>query len=408
MSNDETMSYFEKDKSYGIDADFISKINLTVPLPDLEKVSKQIKEIAGDIDQLENKIEAILSYQYNEYVNAFSNFMDSVRKKIRDKLDLMEQKEKEYQKKNDIQIIKTERDFFRKEAVRLNGLCKDMSQKIEEIGFNMKLLNGDLTTMTNKWKESENINKQLLVELDNNIQIMKTVEKENSDLKEKAMKINNPGINQNDGNSINNAAASFDQMQIQKYNYMVEKLKSDLKKECNRNNKTLAELNKLIKEKNLLEIIFNDCVEEVRKDIFSRKLKETIESNVINKKYIGQSTSSVENDKIPFVSDIKYDKFLSGDKKKIMEKFILKDDITAVIQELLFRTTKSELENNSMFQGINILNENRIALDNEPLSQSHTKNTFMKGRFNFSCSLGKKTHGNFGIGMKFKNYKINN
>lgn len=401
MSYDETMSYFERDKSYGIDADFISKINLTVPLPDLEKVSKQIKEIAGDIDQLENKIEAILSYQYNEYVNAFSNFMDSVRKKIREKLDLMEQKEKEYQKKNDIQIIKTERDFFRKEAVRLNGLCKDMSQKIEEMGFNMKLLNGDLTTMTNKWKESENINKQLLVELENNIQIMKSVEKENNDLKEKAMQISNPG------NSINKSP-SFDQMQIQKYNYMVDKLRSDLKKERNRNNKTLAELNKMIKEKNKLEIIFNDCVEEVRKDIFSRKLKETIESNVINKKYIGQSTSSVENDKIPFVSDIKYDKFLSGDKKKIMEKFILKDDITAVIQELIFRTTKSELENNSMFQGINILNENRIALDNEPLSQSQTKNPFMKGRFNFSCSLGKKTHGNFGIGMKFKNYKINN
>lgn len=53
------------------------------------------------------------------------------------------------------------------------------------MGFRMKLLTNELNNMTIKWKESENINKQLLVELESNIQSMKDVERENGEMKEK-------------------------------------------------------------------------------------------------------------------------------------------------------------------------------------------------------------------------------
>ena len=144
-----------------------SKLQLSpVDLERLDKIQKSSHILDDNVSQLENTIKAILDKQYDEYVKTFEQFMDSVRKELREKIEAMELEEKKRQKMNDIRIIKCERDFFRLEAIRLNGLCKDMSTKIEEMAFRMKLLTNELNTMTTKWKESENVNKQLLVELE--------------------------------------------------------------------------------------------------------------------------------------------------------------------------------------------------------------------------------------------------
>ena len=162
-----------------------TKLQLSpVDLERLDKIQKSSHTLDENVNQLEKTIKSILDKQYDEYVKTFEQFMDSVRKELREKIEAMEQEEKKRQKMNDIRIIKCERDFFRLEAIRLNGLCKDMSTKIEEMAFRMKLLTNELNTMTTKWKESENVNKQLLVELESNIQSMKEVEKENTELKE--------------------------------------------------------------------------------------------------------------------------------------------------------------------------------------------------------------------------------
>ena len=181
-----------------------SKLQLSpVDLERLDKIQKSSHILDDNVSQLENTIKAILDKQYDEYVKTFEQFMDSVRKELREKIEAMELEEKKRQKMNDIRIIKCERDFFRLEAIRLNGLCKDMSTKIEEMAFRMKLLTNELNTMTTKWKESENVNKQLLVELESNIQSMKDIEKENNELKEKMTKISIDNMNSNDTNEEN-------------------------------------------------------------------------------------------------------------------------------------------------------------------------------------------------------------
>ena len=181
-----------------------SKLQLSpVDLERLDKIQKSSHILDDNVSQLENTIKAILDKQYDEYVKTFEQFMDSVRKELREKIEAMELEEKKRQKMNDIRIIKCERDFFRLEAIRLNGLCKDMSTKIEEMAFRMKLLTNELNTMTTKWKESENVNKQLLVELESNIQSMKDIEKENNELKEKMTKISIDNMNSNNTNEEN-------------------------------------------------------------------------------------------------------------------------------------------------------------------------------------------------------------
>ena len=81
----------------------------------------------------------------------------------------MDEKEKEAEEKkkvNDIRLIKCEREFFRLEPVKLNGICKLLKEKIDELSFRNKLFSDELNALKIKWKESENINKRLLFELE--------------------------------------------------------------------------------------------------------------------------------------------------------------------------------------------------------------------------------------------------
>ena len=360
----------------------------------------------------------------------------------------MEEQQKKLLKENDIRIVKTERDFFRLEAIRLNGLCKEMSEKIEEMAFKMKLLNNDLNNMTVKWKESENVNKQLLVELESNIQSMKEVEKENNEIKEKLnnnLNINNFNNNIESNNNNENENYNLDNSEnnnliennnnisnninnnisnSEKLYYIIEKLKAELRKERLRNHKTLSEFNKMILEKNKLESIFKECVDEVRKDIFNRKLKETINNE--SKKF--KTNYNNNNNKIvmPYVSDIKFDKFLPFDKRKVIETFVLNEEVNEMIKNITFGKQKNNIENNNNnfdnlneLKGINILNENRITtppinLSNTNYNTNNIKNKtkgnnfFIKSTYNFANSFGKKTMLNFGIKKGFKPFNSTN
>ena len=89
-----------------------------------EEIFKTAKDLKLDIKNLDLAINEIVKKQHNDYMNTFSNFMDSIRKDLTQKLEEMERQAEEKKKENDIRLIKCERDFFRLEAVRLNGICK--------------------------------------------------------------------------------------------------------------------------------------------------------------------------------------------------------------------------------------------------------------------------------------------
>ena len=144
-----------------IKENFSKKLQLSQQeLENFNKIEKDYHGLNEDVDKLGITIQKILDKQYEEYVKTFIKFMDTVREELKKKQEEMEEEYKKHMKENDIRIIKSERDFFRLEAIRLNGLCKEMSKKIEEMAFKMKLMNNDLSTMSLRWKESENINKQ--------------------------------------------------------------------------------------------------------------------------------------------------------------------------------------------------------------------------------------------------------
>ena len=172
----------------------------------IKEIKKQEKDIKGDINNLAKTIQEIMDKNHKDFISTFANFMDSVRKDLKLKLEQMEKIEEEKRKINDVKLVKCERDYFRLEAIRLSRMTNTLKKKIDDMALRMKLLNDSVNNLQLKLKDSEGVNKQLLLELEKNIQSHKEIERELSMMKDIYTK-ENENMNKNKlkrTNNINN------------------------------------------------------------------------------------------------------------------------------------------------------------------------------------------------------------
>ena len=97
----------------------------------IKEIKKQEKDIKGDINNLAQTIQAIVDKNHRDFISTFANFMDSVRKDLKLKLEQMEKIEEEKRKINDIRSIKCERDYFRLEAIKLSRMTNNLKKKLK-------------------------------------------------------------------------------------------------------------------------------------------------------------------------------------------------------------------------------------------------------------------------------------
>ena len=356
-----------------------------------EEIEKIAKALKGDIKNLAQTIQDILDKHHKDYISTFASFMDTVRKDLKLKLEQMEKIEEEKRKINDVKIIKCERDYFRLESVRMNKLCKTLSSKIDDMALRMKILSDEVNNLTIKWKDSETTNKQLFLELESSMQAQKEIEKEMLGLKEI---IQNSSSKPTDIISSENRKTDIDEDK-EKYLYLIDKLKMELKKEKLRNHKSLSELNKILLEKNRLQNIFIDCVEETRKNIFNRRLKENL--NYKNGKMKTAPNLNIE-------INTPYDSFLPSDKEAILENFVFNDEVSNIIREAIFNKPQKDKEYKTAAKNImSKVNLPELEDFNKPNLNivDHTKTSFFRTGKLTMTNFSRKHSGN-NNGFSFK------
>ena len=324
----------------------------------IKEIKKQEKDIKVDINNLSKTIQEIVDKNHKDFISTFANFMDSVRKDLKLKLEQMEKIEEEKRKINDVKLVKCERDYFRLEAIRLSRMTNSLKKKIDDMALRMKLLNESVNNLQLKLKDSEGVNKQLLLELEKNIQSHKEIERELSMMKDIYTK-ENENMNKNKlkrTNNLNNEDVEDGKLirsdtnstqinendrknqEIALMNDQMRRLRYELKKEKERSHMALGELNKIYLERNKLENIFIDCVEETRKIIFNRKLKENNGGYKI-KQRIGAGKYDYKMN-----LTTKYESFLPSDKQSILENFVFNDEVSNIIRDAIFTRPKKEKE----------------------------------------------------------------
>ena len=338
----------------------------------IKEIKKQERDIKADINNLAQTIQEIVDKNHKDFISTFANFMDSVRKDLKLKLEQMEKIEEEKRKINDIRSIKCERDYFRLEAIRLSRMTNNLKKKIEDMALKMKLLNENVDNLQLKLKDSEGVNKQLLLELEKNIQSQKEIERELNVMRDvynnKEIKGNNiPEGEKMETNSTQAYENERKNQEIFLLNEQMRRLRYELKKEKERSHMALGELNKIYLERNKLENIFIDCVEETRKIIFNRKLKENNGGYKIKQRIgVGKYDYKMNLKK-------KYESFLPTDKQSILENFVFNDEVSSIIRDAIFTRPKKEKERLENTKNI-IKNLNLYEQNNRGRTSSFRKN----------------------------------
>ena len=341
----------------------------------IKEIKKQEKDIKGDINNLAKTIQEIMDKNHKDFISTFANFMDSVRKDLKLKLEQMEKIEEEKRKINDVKLVKCERDYFRLEAIRLSRMTNTLKKKIDDMALRMKLLNDSVNNLQLKLKDSEGVNKQLLLELEKNIQSHKEIErelgmmkdiyeKENENMNNNKKMLKNINNEDDEGKLIRSVTNSTQinendrkNQEIALMNEQIRRLRYELKKEKERSHMALGELNKIYLERNKLENIFIDCVEETRKIIFNRKLKENNGGYKI-KRRVGGGKYDYKMNLIT-----KYESFLPSDKQSILENFVFNDEVSNIIRDAIFTRPKKEKEKfentKNIIKNLNLYEQNK-------------------------------------------------
>ena len=393
----------------------------------IKEIKKQEKDIKGDINNLAQTIQAIVDKNHRDFISTFANFMDSVRKDLKLKLEQMEKIEEEKRKINDIRSIKCERDYFRLEAIKLSRMTNNLKKKIEDMALKMKLLNENVENLQIKLKDSEGVNKQLLLELEKNIKSQKEIERELNIMKDindknnisinKTKNSNNNNININPEERVetNSTQAYENERKTQEIfllNDQMRRLRYELKKEKERSHMALGELNKIYLERSKLENIFIDCVEETRKIIFNRKLKEN------NGGYKIRQRVGVGKYDYKMNLKTKYESFLPSDKQSILENFVFNDEVSNIIRDAIFTRPKKEKEKlettKNIIKNLNLYEQNQKGRSssqkgNHPISGSKKdlSTKLINDRFNEAMkdigSSGSKSNNEQLNGNQFYN-----
>ena len=391
----------------------------------IKEIKKQEKDIKGDINNLAQTIQAIVDKNHRDFISTFANFMDSVRKDLKLKLEQMEKIEEEKRKINDIRSIKCERDYFRLEAIKLSRMTNNLKKKIEDMALKMKLLNENVENLQIKLKDSEGVNKQLLLELEKNIKSQKEIERElnimkdindkNNINKTKNSNNNNININPEERVETNSTQAYENERKTQEIfllNDQMRRLRYELKKEKERSHMALGELNKIYLERSKLENIFIDCVEETRKIIFNRKLKEN------NGGYKIRQRVGVGKYDYKMNLKTKYESFLPSDKQSILENFVFNDEVSNIIRDAIFTRPKKEKEKlettKNIIKNLNLYEQNQKGRSssqkgNHPISGSKKdlSTKLINDRFNEAMkdigSSGSKSNNEQLNGNQFYN-----
>ena len=303
-------------------------------------IDKLEKELRDDIDNLSNLLNSIIIRHHKDYVSSFTNFMNIVRKDLQMKLEQMEKVEEERRRKNNINIITCERDYFRMESIRMHDLCKKLQEQLNDVTIKMNLLKDEVIILQNKWRDSQNEKRQIVIDLEKNSLTAQELEKSINQLREI--------LNKEQKKIINEKIEKKDNKE-QLIN-LIDKYKKDLEKEKIKNNKVLNELVQMKQERNKLENIFIDCVEETRKMIFNRRLKKSFERK--------NSRNKLSDSEINRSLNFDYNNFLMVDKKQIIEDFILNDDVNSFIKEVMF--LKNNNKNGNLIENKNLINKIKL------------------------------------------------
>jgi hypothetical protein len=134
--------------------------------PQMGEVVEQFNKVQDAISLLGTKVSGIMSQQEEELMSSFQEQCVSIRNKIQNLKLEWDEKEATLKSSDRIKKVETERDWYKKEALRLDSLLKQNQEKLAETRRKLEETKSDYDCLSKKFYEV--LNERHTKQLDDN------------------------------------------------------------------------------------------------------------------------------------------------------------------------------------------------------------------------------------------------
>ena len=308
-----------------------------------DKILEYSKGLETHVNKLDSHIDSVLQRHEQDFLNAFKCQMFSLYgqlKELKKKND-----ENEIRMKRDEQVNKLQKslEWFREEAIK-NGESTAMYKKeADKWKAKAESLQDDRNFLENQLKNVKRKMKLMMIERKSDsdpddsiktspresVELQTTIFVPSSKTGEIIQETHEKHPDQI--SFLYQLEHFFHELEI-KYNESIKHLKNTLENERKKFKQFSAQQSSAFFVKSDLETLFLDCVEEVRKEISRRKVKNTVEQ-----KYSKRARTS---------NPISRETMTPSDKRKILELLISNEQVLIMLYEKLFPHRASQYGNN--------------------------------------------------------------
>lgn len=300
---------------------FIHRINalklskdLETSIPNGDVINNLYNELNSYVMKLDKRVGEVLKKHEKDCLDNYRSKMYAIQKEMRLLKERANEEENNKRKVQKIKELELQRNRLKEKAEALDKVCKEQKRSLDTWKMRAEEIVDD-RRFYEEQLEAARKQQEVLKEQLKNIEASPVIDENHQDLTQSVSKIQPL-------NSSSTGNAYFTQVS-NRLKETIGHLYSQLEIE----RKTLrslknAKTNYLL-EKGELEDLFLVCVEDVKREIFARKMKAT--------RVIGKSKKVSEKDR-----NIEFSEFKEIDKRKVMENFLNSEKVRKFLYEKMF------------------------------------------------------------------------
>ena len=319
------------------------------------------------VQNLSDKLGMVLKKQEKDFLSAYRAHMYNVQKELQNLRSKVDEAELAMKKDAKIVGLQKERNWFRKEALRLDGFATNIKKDLKFMREKLVTIEEDRNWLEKQLKASKKQNKLLRAELEIRLsstpvhtpiddpRAMSPMFPPTSDSNRRSMTTtpsmgfrkndnSNRGMNRNA--SYNPNRKSIGQEKLIKENKEkkeeIRMLKRQLKNAQNEMIKMRAADVGGQQERSSLEELFLRCVDTIKKDVERRKANP---STGFKPTQLARKDSHGASNNGRVSPPIKLNQFTQMDRRRVIEELMSKDEVLAYLYDALFPPTQEELAN---------------------------------------------------------------
>lgn len=321
----------------------------------MRKVRSLHETLQDAVQDLNDKIAKLLLDREKDFLAAYRHHMYNVQKELQDAKKSVKEAKDELKNDNQIRSLKKERDWFRKEATRLDNLAETRKKDLEMLEVKLDQTRDDQSWLEKQLKTAKRQNKILTAEL--GMQLHRGMETNAQQLQisnRMTMAAGSPiarphtsmssssGLvlppvtpGSTGGRSPTRSLRSFDSPDDAQDNiFFLQGTVRDLTekiKDLKRKNKALSQFARTHNRKGEFEELFLSCVKESKAEAARRRQNTAIKMRKSKHSPTKQEIESIRAATAPSLQDL-----TAADKRKIMQRMLSTDQVFTALYDKTF------------------------------------------------------------------------